>query len=393
MALKSQLMLDRDRLRGKAGTRQVIEHLGYVQIDTISVVTRAHHHVLWSRIPDYRRSWLSELEEKDRAIFEYWAHAASYLPMTDFRYSLMRKEEFLKGSAFWFKKDKKTAEYVYDRIKQEGPLMSRDFKNQEQLKSSSTGMDWARNPLNLALRQLFMEGRIMVSHRRGFQKAYDLPENILPASVDTTVPTRKEYLRYLINRDLRAHGLLQPKEIGYLLKNTGRDINVLLKEMVRSGELEKVKVEGLGSQIYYVQSGTLKSGLAGQTSPQLNILSPFDNLVIQRNRIEQLFKFNYTLECYVPAKKRKIGYFSLPILWDLHLVGQLDAKADRKKKVFYIKNLLWEDHVKLSDELLVALHQELSIYASFNNCEEIRIWPDLLQKLDPVIIPFLMNSK
>lgn len=348
-----------------------------MQIDTISVIARAHHHVLQTRVPDYAEDYLKTLEEEERVIFEYWAHAAAYLPIADYRYSLARKEEFLTGDGHWFKKDSKLMSYVLDRIKREGPLMSRDFNNPDKKKGAAKGMDWARNPVNLALRQLFMEGKIMVSGRKGFQKTYDLPERIIPHGIDQSLPGREEYFRYLIKRDIRAHGLGKAGEIAYLLKNTGKEVRLILKKMVMTGELTEVKVEGRGPEAYFVRPESLENFPSLKRKRKLMILSPFDNLVIQRKRLEELFGFKYVLECYVPAAKRKVGYFSLPLLWGAEFVGQVDLKADRKKRVLLVKKLVWEEKIKNCDHLLGPLVESLKNFASFNQCDSVAVLPEV----------------
>lgn len=388
LAVQSQLLPEAGPLPGSAGVRTIIEQLGYVQIDTISVVSRAHHHVLWSRKPDFKPSDLEKLEE-ERVIFEYWAHAASYLPMADYRFSLVRKEAFLNGGQFWFEKDHKTVDYVFDQIRAEGPLMSKDFKAPPGAIKPGTGMDWARNPLNLALRQLFMEGRIMVAHRKGFQKSYDLPERVLPAGVNTNMPAEEEYLRYLIMRDVRAHGLARAKEIGYLLKINRQKLQQLLDGMAAGGELLPARVQGLGAAPYYVRPGSLE-GLPSQAGPTLRILSPFDNLVIQRKRLEELFGFSYLLECYVPADKRKFGYFALPLFWDNGFAGKLDLKADRKTGVLWVRNAEFESPVKHLEALAVHLLEQLKSFAAFNGCRELAAEPGLKGKFGPLFSKFFL---
>lgn len=372
LAIHSQLLNQPLPAKGKAALLDVIEHLGYIQIDTISVVARAHQHVLWTRLPDYQESDLKTLEEKDRAVFEYWAHAASYLPMRDYRFSLVRKSEFLNGETVWFEKNHKLIHYVFDRIKAEGPLQSKDFENPDKGKKSETnGMDWSRNPVNLALRLLFMEGKIMVSHRRGFQKTYDLPERILPSHVDTTPPDRETYARYLIGRDARAHGLIKARETAYLLKNMRTPVNRVLREMVEEGLLVEAQVEGRDGETYFVHAPLLEQFPTGSSRREMTILSPFDNLVIQRKRLSELFDFDYTLECYVTAPKRKFGYFSLPVLWGDRFAGQLDLKADRRSQTLIIKNLQWEKGLGTKAADKKALSRSLRNFATFNGCNRV----------------------
>ncbi len=390
LALRRQLNFSSATGDGRESARSVIERLGYIQIDTISVVARTHHHVLWSRLTHYERSLLKVLEEEDRAIFEYWAHAASYLPIADYRFTLPRKAAFLSEEESWFKKDKKLVSYVFDRIRSEGPLMSRDFNKPAKKKPKTTGIDWTANPVNLALRQLFMEGRIMVTGRRGFQKVYDLPERILPPGVDQRMPARSEYLQYLIERDVRAHGIIRASEIGYLLKNTARELKALLNQMAESGVLVALRVEGLGEEPFYSRPEWLESMSSGGPQRGLLLLSPFDNILIQRKRLEDLFGFSYTLECYVPAAKRKFGYFGLPLLWEGAFVGQIDLKADRRTRRLIVQNLDVPTGIYDSERFMDALAGKLRQYSNFNNCNSV-FCAARVQKKWPLLKAFLKH--
>ena len=366
-ALSRQLLSGNDLPSDHLGAHQVIERLGYVQIDTISVVERAHHHVFWSRLPGYRPDHLRILEEQDRKVFEYWAHAASYLPMRDYRYSLVKKNRIAAGEKFWsYEKDPESMQFILDRIRAEGPLMSRDFEKDQERQPREM---WMQHPVNQALRELFMSGRLMTSHRRGFQKVLDLPERILPEETDQTPPTEEEYLAHLIDRDLTAHGLMKDREIGYLLRIDRKKLRKLLRRQVKSGELTEIKVETLEKDPYYARTELLENFLT-QNRPQpdlFHILSPFDNLLIQRKRTEELFGFNYTLECYVPAGKRINGYFCLPMLYGDRFVGQIDLKADRKTGKLLVRNLVWEPGVRQKD-IRRPFREKLADFAAFNGC-------------------------
>ena len=366
LALHRQGLTGSTTPKGVAGTKQVIQQLGYLQIDTISVIERAHHHILKSRISDYKPAYLKALEE-ERAIFEYWAHAASYLPIEHYRFSLPRKQDFQSGKEKWFKRDPKTMQYILDRITAEGPLQSKDFKVKA-TKNTSNGMDWSRNPMNMALRQLFMQGKIMITARKGFQKVYDITERVLPAGIDTSLPNTQEYIRHLILRDIHAHGFLKAREMGYLLRGTSKIIANILAEMVEAQELVEIQIEGVEQGLYFSTPELLQDLAAIKLKKQLHILSPFDNVLIQRKRTEELFDFSYILECYVPAAKRKMGYFSLPLLYGDQFVGQIDLKADRKKKVLLIKNLVWETGLKQPAKMEQQLEKSLAKFAAFNSC-------------------------
>ncbi|MEZ4957340.1 MAG: crosslink repair DNA glycosylase YcaQ family protein [Saprospiraceae bacterium] len=363
--LHSQLLAPNTGLSGKEGTLQAIRHLGYVQIDTISVVARAHHHVLWTRVPDYQPDHLQELDREDRAVFDYWAHAASYLPMEDYRFSLIRKKSMDNGNGFWRLDDPELAAHVIQRIQQEGALMSKDFVRSKERPDEP----WRIPAINMVIRQLFMKGELMAAGRKGILKTYDLPERVLPEGIATDLPTEQEYIEHLIRRDLRAHGLVKLSEFGYLLKIKRQAFHEVIKKMIQTGEVVEVEINSLSKESYFVFQKSL-TDFSPTNKKQFHILSPFDNLVIQRKRLSELFGFDYTIECYVPEAKRKFGYYGLPLLFGTQFVGQLDAKADRKNKILILKNLEWTE--KPTQVMLRAFDKKLKAFAKFCGCEEVK---------------------
>ncbi len=347
---------------------QVIDQIGYVQIDTISVVQRAHHHVLWSRLPNYQLADLQQTQAEG-SIFDYWAHAASYLPMKDYRFSLYRKAQIAAGKGHWHYKNPKIMKKVLKRLQKDGPLMARDFEKGSFEKTHA----WGSHPINQALRQLFMEGQIMISERIGFQKKYDLPERILANHVNTQMPSRSEYLQYVIRRDVKAHGIIKTRDLGHLLKGTKKDIQKEAQKMLQSGELCEVQIKSKGKDIYLAFTEKIDLFTAARPSSKLQILSPFDNVLILRKRLLEIFDFDYVLECYVTAAKRKVGYFSLPLLYKNNFVGQIDLKADRKKQILWINNLVWEKDLKNKKSTVLALKKSINQFADFNNCTDIQV--------------------
>ncbi|MDF1742270.1 MAG: crosslink repair DNA glycosylase YcaQ family protein [Gimesia sp.] len=363
LPLKSaqRLMVASQQLAGPAlEPVQIIEHLGYVQIDTISVVERAHHHVFWSRNQKYSPADLSHLVES-RDVFEYWSHAASYLPMKDYRYSLLPKKEFQKREASWFPRDLKLMKQILKRIEKEGPLRSKDF---EMTKKGKSGW-WDWKPAKKALERLFLEGKLEITRREGFQKVYDLPENVIPSSVDTTLPSETDYARYLIQRTLQHHGLATGSEMSYMRKSqTKTTVLSTLKEMVSAGEITPVSVAGV-EQPYYALKQSLEN--IPRVSPKVHILSPFDNLIIQRKKLLTFFDYDYKIECYVPAPKRKYGYFSLPVLQGSRFVARIDCKADRPNQRLMIQSIHYEKNVDQSG-LKKKIESKLAAFAKFNGC-------------------------
>ncbi|GAA4470782.1 winged helix-turn-helix domain-containing protein [Novipirellula rosea] len=351
--------------RATEATLAAIEHLGYIQIDTISVVQRAHHHTLWNRNPRYKASQLDQLLS-DKQVFEYWSHAAAYLPFRDYRFSLPRKHALARGDqSHWYKRDERLMKLVLKRIASEGPLMAKDFE----YTGKKIG-EWQTKPAKRALEYLFMQGDLMVPYRVNFHKVYELTERVLPEGTDTTLPDPQEYARFLITRFLRANGLGQSTEIAYLLSGTKRLVSATLQDMVFSGELLQIRV---ADKLYYALPSSLELLGKPLARSKLKILSPFDNLLIQRNRMKSLFGFDYLIECYVPEPKRRYGYFSLPVLWDGKLVARMDCKTERKASRMHIYHLALEPIVQKIDALLLALRNELESFLQFNGCNKLQL--------------------
>jgi len=368
IALNQQGLLRADTFgRGKRATLRAIQQLGYVQIDTISVVERAHHHVLWSRVANYRPRFLEQLI-RERKVFEYWFHAAAWLPMADYRFALPRMTQ-MNGERGWFENsDPKLRRDILARIASEGPLRARDFEDAR--RGNAGWWDW--KPAKQALEQLFMQGELMVSAREGFQKVYDLPERVLPDGVDTRRPGLDEYANYLVETTLRAHGFASLVSMTYLRKGQKlRDaVKRQLQRRIETGSLTTIDVN---STTVYIDPERLESR-APRSVAQVRILSPFDNVVIQRQRGRDIFAFDYQIECYVPGPLRQFGYFCLPIMYRDRLVGRVDCKAHRASNKFEIKSLHIEQQV--DDHFSEHLDQALHSFAGFNRCDQIHIQPD-----------------
>ncbi|QIA66145.1 hypothetical protein GT360_16300 [Vibrio astriarenae] len=371
LVLLSQGLLSQE-LKGQAYQRtlQAMSNLGYVQIDTISVVQRAHHHTLWSRNPKYQLDHLDKML-RDKHIYEYWSHAASFLSMKDFRFSLPRKQAIKSGQQkHWFRKDKQLMRTILGRITSEGPLMAKDFESEV---TKTTG--WESKPTKQALEMLYMQGDLMISERRNFHKVYDITERVLPSSVDTSLPTVNEHARFLIQEYIDKHGLGQLKEITYLLKDVKTTVKIALNEMLEEGEVVEVSA---GNERYYTTNQTLSLLNCKLKRKQAKILSPFDNFLIQRARIKHLFNFDYLLECYTPVAKRQYGYFCLPILWSGKLVGRVDCKAHRSASRLEVVSLHLELSHKDSEAFREAFHLELERFARFNQVDTINDYQDAI---------------
>jgi len=365
--LKQQgLLRDNEFGQGKNATNKAIQRLSYVQIDTISVINRAHEHVLYNRVGNYNPAHLEKLVQ-EREIFEYWSHAAAFLPFKDFRYSL----PVMKGFRDTTKCDARLAAQALSRIRTEGPLQSRDF---EDTSGRKRGGWWEHKPAKKVLDHLFFSGELMVTRREGFQKVFDLTENVIPPTVDTSEPTIDEWTRFIVLSMVRALGIATEFDIGYAKPIIRRLSRISLKDplkaaiaaLVAEGQLLEVHVQG---RTCYTTEQLLGLLPTRSTRQSVRLLSPFDNVVINRRRTIELFDFDYLLECYVPAPKRKYGYFALPLLYGDALIGRLDAKAQRKHKQLQVNNLVLEPHVAVEDQLIQALATGISRFAKNHDCD------------------------
>lgn len=349
---------------------RAVERLGYVQIDTLSVVERAHHHILWSRVPDYERGMLNRLIA-ERRVFEYWSHAASCLPMADYRFMLPRMRAVRSGeNRYYASADPKLMALILERIGQEGPLLMRQFQSSGAPRSGS----WSWGPLRRAFDRLFMQGDLMVVERRGMEKVFDLAERWLPAEVDQRVPDAAEMARYLLDRALRAHGAVRRDQLA--TSRPGKAVIACLAAEIarRLADAELVELRGEGGPSYLACPKVLAKMQDRQARVDLQtvrILSPFDNSVIHRERLSQLFGMEYRLECYVPESKRQFGYFCLPLLYRAGFVGLVDCKADRAAGRLNVVGLHLGPGVEKHPPFVGSFTLALRRFARFNGCAEI----------------------
>ena len=374
LALRAQLLDGPGRApAGKEGAARVVEHLGYVQIDTLAVVERAHHHTLWSRCRGYEAAMLDELHGRDRRVFEYWGHAASYLPMSDYRYYIPKMRAFPWGNAWMsrlLERHRDVMKKVLARVEKEGPLRAADFKAPPGRKSAGW---WDWKPAKVALELLMWQGRLMVAERRNFQRVYDLTERVLPADVDTSVPDDDELGRFAVRRALGANAVMTRREIYGHIAGFGRAaVDAALAALTAEGEVVGVSIKELPGAEYFGMADVLARSARARRR-RLHVLSPFDNAVIQRDRVKILYGVDYALECYVPAAKRRFGYFALPVLWGGEFAAQLDAKAERKAGRLVVKNVALTEAFKPSAEFRDALAAKLVDFARFNGCEEVAV--------------------
>ncbi|MHB0857090.1 MAG: winged helix-turn-helix domain-containing protein [Anaerolineae bacterium] len=389
-----------DLTDGREGAAQAIERLSYVQIDSLSVVERAHHHTLWVRVPSYERALLNDLQQHDRRIFEYWhwGHVAAYLPLRDYRYHAqrMRTHAHAGRSHDWLAANQPLATAVLDRIRNEGPLAAADFYAPP---GWERGSWWHWKPAKQALEHLFTTGQLMVAGRRSFQRLYDLPERVLPAGLpppaDAPEITREELARFVVRRTLSSYGIvgLQGNFSSFLLRHGRKAVTEAVYALAAEGQVLPVEIEGLEGRTFYVRTDAVaqveEAGDQVKVDPRVHILSPFDNMVISRALLSQLFGFAYRLGSYTSVAKRTSPHFGLPVLYGDRFVAQVDAKADRKARVLNVRNVLFEAGAWPLPGLATALVSTMAEFAIFNGCDDIALertepgeaLPSLLQAL------------
>ena len=324
---------------GPRATAEAVEHLGYVQIDTINVIERCHHHILWNRIPEYRRADLRQAQSVDKSVFEYWTHALSYVPAKDFRFFIPAMKLHRREGHKWFGEvTPANLRKVMRLLKTDGALTIRDIEDDVLVEKVHA---WAsRKPSKRALQLAFYEGRVTISERNGMLKTYELMERHFGWDRPPKPASAREITGYLLDRALRAQGLVSLDSICHLDAPNKPLVRRLIEARVRRNELVPVALEGAGKQEHWAAPATLES--AGNTALELvHILSPFDPLVIQRRRTHLFLDYEHRFEAYVPKEKRRFGYFALPVLVGDDIVAALDLKTDRKNKKLLLQKWNW----------------------------------------------------
>ncbi len=352
-----------------------IRRLGALQIDTIHVVARSPYLVLYSRLGPYDPEWLDELLAEG-ALFEYWAHAACFLPIED--YPLYRHRMAGNGLPGWqmthpyLAAHREEAERMLALIREHGPVRSADF-----VRRGGKGNGWWDwKPEKRLLEALFNAGLLMVARRQRFQRVYDLRERVFPGWNSLPILSAEEAQRALLLKAVRALGVATPRWAAEYYYIKGQEPKSVLADLAAEGSLIPVEVDGWEAPAYINtdNAALAEAAAAGSLQPELTtLLSPFDPLISDRARTRAVFGFDYTIECYTPAAKRRYGYFCLPILRRGELVGRLDAKAHRKQGLFEVRALYLEPGVPVDDGLIVDLAGTLLGCAAWHGTPEVSV--------------------
>src|SRR5450830_225017 len=363
------LAQNRRKVAKKSDMLSVIRQLNFLQLDTISVVARAHHHILYSRLGQYQTKWLEELHTEGK-LFEYFSHAMCFLPIEDFPIywpeMLRRRSEGYFGT--WGSSHREKLAEMLHTIREKGPVKSSDFK------SDRAGPWWGWKEEKILLESLFYWGELMIVRREGFQRVYDLRERVLPNWQETDGLSMEESRKARFLEAARSLGIATES---WLIRQTYLpNGQKLIRELVDQGKLLPAGIAGFKKAVFVhpdslllyekAQAGALKANTT-------KVLSMFDPLMVDRTRVKELFNFDYRIQVYVPKAQRKKGYYLLPILHRGQLVGTLDAKAFRKEKMLKVFTLTLEEGVRPGEALAKGLVIELTNYAKWLGLNEVVI--------------------
>jgi uncharacterized protein YcaQ len=323
---------------GAQAVAEAVAHLGYVQIDTIHVIERSHHHILFSRMPGYRREYLKQAQTHDKSVFEYWTHALAYVPTADLRYFVADMKYYRRNGHSFFATVTPADMRKVLRLAKAGPLSIRDIED-DVLREKDH--EWAsRKPSKRALQLAFYEGVMTISERTGMLKTYDLTLRHFGWDRLPKAATASEKIAYLLDRALRSQGIVSLDSICHLDAPSKAAVRKLIEARTRRGELVPVVLGGAGRQEHWALPATL-DGPNSSEGGLVHILSPFDPLIIQRKRTNLFFGYDHRFEAYVPKEKRQLGYFALPVLVDGKIVAALDLKTDRQAGKLLLQKWSW----------------------------------------------------
>ena len=387
----------RDPATQKARLHETIRALGCVQLDTISVVSRSHETVLWSRIGTYDPALLASLHHPDNLLTEYWAHAAAIIPIETFpyyRHAMARYREKYEAPGSWAAKNGAVIDEVHQRLREHGPLAARQFERPKDRRPEPWEW-WGGKPARQALDHLWSRGDIMVTRREsGFQRVYDITERVIPPELREHAPSEDERRRFFVSGALRALGVATPRWVADYFRTWAQPHNTPKESLRGLTELEQerlavpVSVEGLSGPAFLDAAllPRLAELRAGRGKPSLTtLLSPFDNLIWHRGRTEDLWDFHYRIEVYTPAPRRVYGYYTLPILHRGRLVGRLDPVVDRKSRVLTVRSVHLEPGVRPTDALAASIGGALWDFAGFLGAEEVQLLAAIPEPFAPVL--------
>lgn len=346
---------------GPAATQAAIEHLGYVQIDTINVVERAHHHILFSRIPNYRRADLAHAQSTAKSVFEYWTHALAYVSVRDLPFYLDEMRQHRSTPMRWYAgADPNDLKKLLRQIRRDGAMSIRDVEDDELVEKDHP---WAsRKPSKRVLQYGFFSGELVISGRNGMVKTYELTDRHFGWPPRPRAATPRQIEEHLIERALTAQGLISGPSVMHPKLRFTPGMAKLIETRVRTKKLVPVTV-GDDPTIHFARPEAL-SPPAADGPPLVHILSPFDPLIIQRRRLKLFFGYDHVFEAYVPKARRQFGYFTLPVLVGDEVVAAMDLKTDRAAGKVLIQSWHWVGKGNAAEHK-AAIEEELGRFERF----------------------------
>ncbi|WP_413729153.1 winged helix-turn-helix domain-containing protein [Sodalis sp. RH22] len=347
---------------GPDAVRLATEHLGYVQIDTINVIERSHHHILHTRIPAYRRADLEQSQSEAKSVFEYWTHALAYVPTADYRMFLPAMNQFrARPHASYADMDAQHYAALLKRIRDDGALSIRDINDEVLVEKTHP---WgSRKPSRRALRYGFFSGDLTVSKRTGMLKSYDLSARHFAWPRRPRPATAQQFAHYLLARAVRSQGMVSLDSICFGNAGAKAAVRTLIDAAVKKKQLVPVHIENHAKSQHWVVPAALENSIEPLVTPRTAILSPFDPLIIQRKRLHLFFGYEHRFEAYVPADKRVLGYFALPVLVGDEIVAALDLKMDRPAGRLMVQKWTWFTEPR--PDLRIAIDEALGRFELF----------------------------
>ena len=376
------LFLDRHALSTRpvspvteADVHTLIHKLGFVQLDSVNAVERAHHMILYSRQNGYAREMLNTLHHNNRDLFEHWTHDASLIPMEfyphwhhRFRAARSRLDHPRWAARIGPDADKVIAR-VRRHIRKHGPSMARDFEDK------GGGGWWGWGPSKTALEYLWRTGELAIARRDGFEKVYDLAERVIPDELRKARPTRRQTVDWACETALARLGFATPTELAKFLDLVEiAEAKDWAKRAIKRGEIVQLSVTGHdGSRHHVFAPADIEARLETLPPPHegVRFLSPFDPAIRDRKRAKRLFGFDYTIEIFVPEKKRKYGYYVLPLMEGDRFIGRADLKVHRDEDRLEVKGFWPEDGVKMTKARIAATGDALADLARFTGVSRI----------------------
>jgi len=386
LLLGAQGLLDDPRRKATPDALyELVERMGFVQVDSINIVERAHHLTLAARFQGYRPALLERLLERERRLFEHWTHDASAIPAVSYPYWKVRFERYRQrvlAHPWWLERlgpdPGAVIDHVRERLLREGPLMTRDFEDERPQGTDKTWWGW--KPQKAVLEYLWRTGELAVAGRSSFHKIYDLAERVFPAGHAAPRPSDEEHLDWACRTALERLGIATAGELaGFWNAVSPEEAKAWTERAAAAGEIAAVQAEAAdGSRpraAWAVPDWQSRAAALPPAPPRIRLLAPFDPILRDRKRTLRLFNFDYRFEAFVPEHLRRHGYYVLPILEGERLVGRLDPKLHRDRGLLEIKNLWWEPGVRESKARQAALEAALDRLARFVGAEGWEIRP------------------